>query len=68
MVGVNPLHALLPGEISPYSPSSRLFHQPLYLDLESIPEYADPSIQSFVQTPRFQRTLAALRQSPTARL
>ena len=65
MVGVNPLHALLPGEISPYSPSSRLFHQPLYLDLESIPEYADPSIQSFVQTSRFQRTLAALRQSPT---
>jgi 4-alpha-glucanotransferase len=65
MVGVNPLHALLPGEISPYSPSSRLFHQPLYLDLEGIPEYVDPSIQRFVQTSRFQRTLVTLRQSLT---
>lgn len=65
MVGVNPLHALLPGEISPYSPSSRLFHQPLYLDLESIPEFMDARVQSLVQTPRFQRAIAALRASPT---
>jgi 4-alpha-glucanotransferase len=35
-VGVNPLHALFPAEprhISPYSPSSRLFLNPLYADL-----------------------------------
>ncbi|MGD8863293.1 MAG: 4-alpha-glucanotransferase, partial [Myxococcales bacterium] len=41
-VGVNPLHALdlSPGEISPYSPWSRRFVHPLYLDLEQVPELA----------------------------
>jgi len=39
MVGVNPLHALFPhnpAHISPYSPSSRLFLNMLYLDVEAI--------------------------------
>lgn len=38
-LGVNPLHALFPSEprhISPYSPSSRLFLNPLYVDLGPI--------------------------------
>jgi 4-alpha-glucanotransferase len=38
-IGVNPLHALFPAEprhISPYSPSSRLFLNPLYVDLGPI--------------------------------
>jgi len=41
-VGVNPLHALFddrPGDCSPYSPNSRLFLNPLYIDAEKIPEY-----------------------------
>src|SRR3954471_22194181 len=41
-VGLNPLHALFddrPGDCSPYSPNSRLFLNPLYVDLEKIPEY-----------------------------
>lgn len=38
-VGVNPLHALPPGQASPYSPSSRLFLNPLYIDLEAVPEF-----------------------------
>jgi len=37
-VGVNPLHALSPGQASPYSPSSRLFLNPLYIDIDAIPE------------------------------
>ena len=39
-VGVNPLHALrnIAGEISPYSPITRLFKNPIYLDVEAIPE------------------------------
>ena len=66
MVGVNPLHALLPGEISPYSPSSRMFHNPLYFGIERIPEHDEsPVAQRRVKSKVFQKTLSALRASPT---
>ena len=65
MVGVNPLHALPPGGISPYSPSSRLFHNPLYLDLEGIAEFKDPAVRRLAARVSFQRQLKALRQSDT---
>ena len=45
-VGVNPLHALFPADanhISPYSPSSRLFLNVLYLDPEAVPDFAECS-------------------------
>lgn len=66
MIGLNPLHVLRPGMTSPYSPSSRLFHNPLYLNLEAIEEFRlTPAIQAWVQQPAFQQTLEALRQTET---
>lgn len=40
-VGLNPLHALFPerpNECSPYAPNTRLFLNPLYIDVEAMPE------------------------------
>jgi 4-alpha-glucanotransferase len=47
-VGLNPLHALFddrPSEPSPYFPNSRLFLNPLYIDLDAVPEFpgAEPA-------------------------
>ncbi len=41
-VGLNPLHALMddhPSECSPYAPNSRLFLNPLYIDVTKVPGY-----------------------------
>lgn len=43
-VALNPLHALFeqnPEDASPYAPSSRLFINPLYLDLTQLPAYSE---------------------------
>ena len=65
LLGINPLHALFPDQpeaASPYSPSSRLFLNPLYLSVPAIPEYADcHQAQSLVATAGFQQQLAAVR-------
>ena len=65
VVALNPLHALYPcnpAHASPYSPSSRLFGNVLYLDVEAIPEFGQcESAKAAVGAPRFQERLNALR-------
>ena len=69
MIGLNPLHALnnrRPYESSPYSPTSRLFLNLLYLDLEAVPDYeCCPPAQQMVRDAGFQRAVAALRAGGT---
>ncbi|MDB4898913.1 MAG: malQ [Gemmatimonadetes bacterium] len=67
-VGLNPLHVLRNAgyDVSPYSPISRLFRNPLYLRAEHIPEIscaeAEP-VRARIASPEFQRELAELREA-----
>ncbi|MGD9849924.1 MAG: 4-alpha-glucanotransferase [Nitrospirales bacterium] len=64
-IGLQPLHAATPGLASPYSPSSRLFWNPLYLDLEKVEELrSSPSLLRRIRSRKFESTLQALRDSP----
>ncbi len=67
IVGVNPLHALFghnPAHISPYSPSSRQWLNPIYIDVEAIPEMRHcAAAQRLVRSAAFQRRLERLRAS-----
>jgi len=68
IVGVNPLHALFPDQpwhASPYSPSSRMFRNTLYLDVEAIAEFREcAEARALVASSTFQGTLAKLREAP----
>ena len=58
-VGLNPLHVLFddhPADCSPYSPNSRLFLNPLYIDVEAIPEFSADLV------PNAAATAARLRE------
>lgn len=65
LVGVNPLHALLPAaptQISPYSPSSRQFLNVLYIAVADVPEFAECfAAREQVAAPGFQALLRELR-------
>ena len=65
VVGVNPLHAMFPHEpahASPYSPSSRLFLNTLYIDVEAIEDFRDSdAARSLVRSAPFQARLKRLR-------
>ncbi len=63
--GLNPLHALFPhnpAHASPYSPSSRLLLNVLYLDVEAIEDCAEcAEARRLLGSDGFQARLAALR-------
>jgi 4-alpha-glucanotransferase len=65
-VGLNPLHAphrSNPNAASPYAPTSRRFLNWLYIDVDALPEAADPAVAAARSDPEFVATLAMLRES-----
>ncbi|HET9748114.1 MAG TPA: 4-alpha-glucanotransferase [Casimicrobiaceae bacterium] len=68
VVGVNPLHALFPHapkHASPYSPSSRMFVNVLYLDVLAIPEFSHCApAREYVASEAFRAELARVRAAP----
>jgi (1->4)-alpha-D-glucan 1-alpha-D-glucosylmutase len=64
-IGLNPLHALFTlqaDRASPYSPSSRDFLNPVYLDVEAIDEFAHcQEARQHFDSQEFQARLQALR-------
>jgi 4-alpha-glucanotransferase len=69
-VGVNPLHALVNAgnDISPYAPVSRLFRNPLYIDVEKIPELRHaPNVAARLDHPELQAELDVLREDRSVR-
>lgn len=65
-IGLNPLHYVpnLRNKISPYSPSSRLFRNPIYIDVERVPEFrSSAEARRIFRSETFQRSLMKLRAS-----
>ena len=64
-VGLNPVHALYPSNpqhCSPYSPSSRVFGNVLYINPELVPEFAQcQAAQDKMNSDDFQQRLEAVR-------
>jgi (1->4)-alpha-D-glucan 1-alpha-D-glucosylmutase len=67
VLALSPLHALFPHEpehASPYSPSSRLFLNALFLDVESLPELeGSKAARDLVRSAAFQQRLRQLRDA-----
>ncbi|HVE36382.1 MAG TPA: 4-alpha-glucanotransferase [Gemmatimonadaceae bacterium] len=69
-IGVNPLHALLNRgfDISPYGPLSRLFKNPIYIDVGRVPELAyTPELCERIGSAEFLSGLEPLRESNLVR-
>ncbi len=65
-VGVNPLHALRNRghDISPYSPVSRLYRNPIYIDVTAVPELNEcVDARALLDDPDTQAALVSLRSS-----
>jgi (1->4)-alpha-D-glucan 1-alpha-D-glucosylmutase len=65
VIGLNPVHALFPHHpehASPYSPSSRLFLNVLYLDVEAVADFHEcDAARALLRAPEFQMRLESLR-------
>ena len=67
-IGLNPLHALFPAapnQCSPYSPSSRLYLNTLYLDVEAIDDFVEcAEARAVVADGAFRSRLEEVRNNP----
>ncbi len=67
VIGLNPLHALKntrPYHISPYSPSSRLYLNEIYIDIDRVAEAkTSPDVQNRLADPAFRAQLTKTRTS-----
>src|ERR1043166_4601211 len=69
-VGLNPLHALRNrgADVSPYNPVTRLFKNPIYIDVCAVPELADaPELRDRIAAVEMQARLAELREASHVR-
>jgi 4-alpha-glucanotransferase len=66
-VGLNPLHALLNrgGDVSPYGPVTRLWRNPIYIDVAQVPELSEPTVRARLGTAEIEAALTPLRESAT---
>ena len=68
-VGINPLHALFtskPAFASPYSPSSREWLNPIYLDVEKVGAFTySEQLKNWLAQPKIRQRIAALRITET---
>ena len=65
-LGLSPLHALFPTDrtkISPYSPSSRFFVDPMFIDLSQLPDFAGSEAARFLAEPDNAAELDRLRDA-----
>ncbi|MGP0071616.1 MAG: 4-alpha-glucanotransferase [Bryobacteraceae bacterium] len=66
-IALNPLHAIpnrQPYNTSPYLPNSIFYRNPIYLDIEAIPDFASCSrAVALFRSPRVQKETAALREA-----
>ena len=66
-IGISPVHALfldVPQDTSPYSPSSRLFLNPLYLDVTAIPDFSESAeARALAESSAACGTIRSARQS-----
>jgi 4-alpha-glucanotransferase len=66
-VALNPLHAILnrhPYNTSPYLPNSIFYRNPIYLDIEAIPDFGScPRAQALLQSPGVRKEIATLRDA-----
>ncbi len=66
-IALNPLHAIAnrqPYNTSPYLPNSIFYRNPIYLDVEAIPEFASSSrAMTLIESQAVQKEIAALRNA-----